>query len=294
MARPTFDLQAHSLHSDGALPPEQVVDRAKQDGIELLALTDHDTVDGVKAAARRAGELGIRLSPAAEISSVDGAYEDLHVLGYELDVDAPVLTEALEDWRADRGRRIEAMVDRLRELGFAIDPAPLQQRKAEGKPLGRPHLADCVLGHPDNAARLEAEGITGKNEFFPRYIVPGAPGFVGRSRPTVYDAIDLIHEAGGVAIWAHPFWDVDSPDEVVATLGRFAEHGLDGVEAFYATHSEEQTHLLCDFAAAKGLLTTGSTDFHSPDHERFNRLGGFELYGREPNLGPIGARSAPV
>ncbi len=294
MARPTFDLQAHSLHSDGALPPEQVVDRAHEDGIELLALTDHDTIDGVKAAAARARELGIRLSPAAEISAVDGAYEDLHVCGYELDVDAPVLTEALEDWRADRGRRIEAMVDRLRELGFAIDPAPLEKRKAEGKPLGRPHLADCVLKHPDNAARLEAEGIAGKNEFFPKYIVPGAPGFVGRTTPTVYEAIDLIHEAGGVAIWAHPFWDVDSPEEVLATLGRFVEHGMDGVEAFYATHSEDQTPLLCDFAAAKGLLTTGSTDFHSPDHERFNRLGGFELYGREPDLGPIGARSIPV
>lgn len=294
MARPTFDLQAHSLHSDGALPPAEVVARAKQDGIELLALTDHDTVGGVREAQAAAREHGIRLSPAAEISSVDGAYEDLHICGYELDVDSPVLVEALEDWRADRGRRIEAMVDRLRELGFAIDPAPLEKRKAEGKPLGRPHLADCVLGHPDNRSRLELEGIAGKNDFFPRYIVPGAPGFVGRSRPTVYDAIELIHAVGGVAIWAHPFWDVDSPEEVLATLGRFVEHGLDGVEAFYATHSEEQTALLCDFAAAKGILTTGSTDFHSPNHERFNRLGGFELYGREPNLGPIGARSAAV
>jgi predicted metal-dependent phosphoesterase TrpH len=294
MPRPTFDLQAHSLYSDGALPPAQVVERAVQDGIQLLALTDHDTVDGVKEAADAAREHGIRLSYGAEISAVDGNYEDLHVCGYEIDVEAPVLLEALEDWRADRGRRIEAMVDRLRELGFAIDPAPLEKRKAEGKPLGRPHLADCVLRHPDNADRLKAEGITGKNEFFPLYIVPGAPGFVGRSRPTVPDAIDLIHEAGGVAIWAHPFWDVESPEEVIETLSRFVAKGLDGVEAFYATHTEEQTHLLCDYAAAKGLLTTGSTDFHSPDHERFNHLGGFELYGREPNLGPIGARSAHV
>jgi predicted metal-dependent phosphoesterase TrpH len=292
--RPTFDLQCHSLHSDGTLPPAEVVERAHADGIELLALTDHDTVDGVKEAARAARRHGMRFSPAAEISSVDGTHEDLHICGYELDVDAPVLQEALSDWRADRGRRIEAMVDRLQELGFAIDPAPLERRKAAGKPLGRPHLADCVLGHPANAARLDAEGIHGKDEFFPRYIVAGAPGYVGRLRPTVEQAIELIHAAGGVAIWAHPFWDVSDPDEVLATLGRFAAHGMDGVEAFYATHSEEQTHLLCDFAAAKGLLTTGSTDFHSPDHERFNRLGGFALYGREPVLGPIGARSVPV
>ena len=294
MPRPTFDLQAHSLYSDGTLPPAEVVHRAAQDGIELLALTDHDTVAGVKEAAQAASAHGIRLTPASEISSVDGVYEDLHICGYELDVDAPVLLEALEHWRGDRGRRIEAMVDRLRELGFAIDPAPLEKRKAEGRPLGRPHLADCVLGHPANQSRLEAEGIGGKNDFFPRYIVPGAPGFVGRTTPTVYEAIDLIHEAGGVAVWAHPFWDVGSPEQVQATLSRFVEHGIDGVEAFYATHTEEQTHLLCDFAAAKGILTTGSTDFHSPDHERFNHLGGFELYGREPNLCPIGARSTPV
>jgi hypothetical protein len=289
-----FDLQCHSLHSDGTLSPTEVVDRAHRDGIELLALTDHDTVDGVKEAASAARGHGMRLSPAAEISCVDGVHEDLHVCGYELDVDSPELLAALVDWRADRGRRIEAMVERLRELGFAIDPAPLERRRVQGKPLGRPHLADCVLQHPANAARLDAEGIHGRDEFFPRYIVPGAPGYVGRERPTVEQAIELLHAAGGVAVWAHPFWDLSDPDEVTATLGRFAAAGMDGVEAFYVTHSEEQTHLLCDFAAAKGLLTTGSTDFHSPDHERFDRLGGFELYGREPNLGPIGARSTPV
>jgi len=286
--KPTFDLQAHSLHSDGTLPPAKVVARAAADGIELLALTDHDTVSGVTEAREAAHTLGIRLSPAAEISSVDGTHEDLHICGYELDVEHPDLLAALEDWRGDRDRRITAMVGRLRELGFHIDDSPLEQRRQEGRPLGRPHLADCVLTHPANADRLAAEGITGRNDFFPRYIVPGAPGYVARETPTVKEAIDLIHHAGGVAIWAHPFWDVDSPEEVLATVARFAADAIDGVEAFYVTHTQEQTELLCDAAAARGMLTTGSTDFHSPDHERFGRMGGFELHGREPNLGPIG------
>ena len=101
---PTFDLQSHSTHSDGALPPSEVVARAAAAGVELLALSDHDTVAGVPEALAAAREHGIRLSPAAELSSVHGEHEDLHILGYEIDPADPVLLAALEDFRADRGR----------------------------------------------------------------------------------------------------------------------------------------------------------------------------------------------
>ena len=284
-----FDLQAHSLQSDGTLPPAEVVERAHAAGVELFALSDHDTVAGVAEARARAADLGMRYSTAAEISSVEGPHDDIHILGYEIDIEHPGLLAALEDYRADRQTRTEAIVGRLEDLGFAIDPAPLEQRRAEGKPIGRPHIADSLLGHPKNQNRLAAEGITDKNSLFPKYLVPGAPGFVSRSHPTVQEAIELIHAAGGVAIWAHPFWDLDDPDEVLSTLARFAQQGVDGVEVFYPTHSLEQTHLLHDAATGRGMLITGSTDFHSPDHERFGGFCGFELHGREPNLGPIGS-----
>src|SRR5215212_11923742 len=212
--RPSFDLQAHSRHSDGVLEAGDVVERAAAAGVELFALTDHDTVDGVPEAAAAARQRGLTFSPAAELSAVHGGHEDLHVLGYELDVADPELIVILEDFRADRARRIEAMADRLRELGFELDDAPLVARKEAGKPIGRPHLADAVLAHPANAERLRAEGITGKDELFPPYLVPGAKAYVARSRPTVSEAIEVIHAAGGVAIWAHPFWDVDDPEEV--------------------------------------------------------------------------------
>ena len=284
-----FDLQSHSICSDGALPPEEVVARAATAGVELLALTDHDTVAGVDDARRAAAQHGIRLSAAAELSSVDGAHEDLHVLGYELDVSDPELEETLTDFRADRERRVLAMADKLRELGLELADDVLEQRRAAGAPLGRPHLADAILRHPANAERLAEEGTTELGPLFERYLVPGALAYVARSRPTVPEAIEVIHRAGGVAVWAHPFWDLDDPQETVAAIERFRAAGLDGVEVFYRTHDEQQTLLLHDFCARHGLLATGSADFHAPDHGRFHTFMAFELYGREPILGPIGA-----
>src|SRR5215217_1053182 len=286
---PEFDLQSHSIASDGALAPAGVVAHAAAAGMRLMALTDHDTVDGVAEALRAAREHGLRCSPAAELSSVSGEFEDLHVCGYELRHDDRELRVTLADFRADRGRRIWAMADRLEELGFMLDRGELEARERAGAPLGRPHLADAVLVHPANASRLREEGIDGKDTLFPRYLVPGAIAYVARSRPTVEDAIAVIHAAGGVAVWAHPFWDVAQPDVVLAALDRFAAAGLDGVEVFYAVHDEPQTRLLYEAARDRGLLATGSADFHGPGHKRFDRFGAFSLYGMEPVLGPIGA-----
>jgi 3',5'-nucleoside bisphosphate phosphatase len=282
---PAFDLQSHSTQSDGSLAPADVVAQAAAAGVELLALTDHDTVAGVPEALAAAREHGLRLSAAAELSSVHGEHEDLHVLGYEFDVSDPGLVAALEDFRADRVRRIHAMADRLRELGFALDDSSFAAHES----LGRPHLADAVLAHPDNADRLAREGIRGKRELFPPYLVPGAAAYVARSRPTVEEAIEVIHAAGGVAVWAHPFWDISEPDHILATVRHFAAKGLDGVECFYAGHTREQTLFLHDECEASGLLSTGSADFHGPDHEHFHAFRAFELHGRTPRLGPIGA-----
>jgi 3',5'-nucleoside bisphosphate phosphatase len=282
---PTFDLQSHSTNSDGALPAAEVVAHAATAGVELMALTDHDTIAGVPEAMAAAREHGIRISPAAELSCVHGLHEDLHVVGYEVDPGDAGLEAALEDFRADRVRRIHAMADRLRELGFALDDSSFAARES----LGRPHLADAVLAHPDNAERLAREGITGKKELFPPYLVPGAAAYVARSRPTVEEAIEVIHAAGGVAVWAHPFWDVDDPEEVLRTVRRFAGEGLDGVECFYPEHSREQARVLHEECEARGLLSTGSADFHGPEHGHFDRFRAFDLYGLAPRLGPIGA-----
>jgi predicted metal-dependent phosphoesterase TrpH len=105
--------------------------------------------------------------------------------------------------------------------------------------------------------------------------------------PTVAEAIDVIHDAGGVAIWAHPFWDIEAGEEVLESVDRFAAAGLDGVEAFYVTHTAEQTRMVAERCAERDLLTTGSADFHGPEHPHFSRFRAFDLYGLEPRLGPI-------
>jgi predicted metal-dependent phosphoesterase TrpH len=285
---PTFDLQSHSTASDGSLLPAEVVARAAAAGVELLALTDHDTVDGVSDALRAAREHGIKLVPAVELSSIHADLtEDLHVLGYGVDPDSQVLLDALLDFRADRQRRVLGMADRLREQGFSLASDELTRRRDRGQSLGRPHLAQAVLGHPRNLPRLRDEGIGDVDALFEGYLVPGTPAYVRRERPTVEEAIALIHDAGGVAVWAHPFWDYADPPAVLIALERFADAGVDGVEAFYATHSEEQVRILHQHASRLGLLTTGSADFHGPDHPRFNRFRAFELYGLEPDLGPL-------
>jgi hypothetical protein len=289
MSAPTFDLQSHSVHSDGALPPREVVSAAAEAGVELLALSDHDTAAGVGEAAEAAREAGIGLVTATEITSLFDGRQDLHILGYVIDPEEPGLVEALERSRTDRERRAAAMADALRELGFELDESVLSERAAQGKSIGRPHLAQAVVRHPANRPRLEADGLTDPTAFLVAYLIEGKPAFRDREAPTVERAIELIHGAGGVAIWAHPFWDIEEPASVLDALDRFRAAGIDGVEAFYVTHTRQQTELLVARGQELGLLTTGSSDFHGPRHHTFSRFRAFETFGLEPTLGPIAA-----
>ena len=284
---PTFDLQSHSIQSDGALEARDVVATAAEAGVVLLALSDHDTVDGVQQALDAASGLGVRLVTAVEISSVDRSKQDLHVLGYLIDHHDPVLGDRLRAWRDDRDRRAEAMGTALRELGYELDESEIARRRAEGKPIGRPHLADAVVRHPANAERLRDERLAERSAFLEAYLIDGKPAFKPRTTPTVMESIDAIHDAGGVAVWAHPFWDVGDAGEVLETIDRFRDWGLDGVEAFYVTHTREQAETLADRCEELGLLSTGSSDFHGPAHKLFSRFRAFSTYGREPALGAI-------
>jgi predicted metal-dependent phosphoesterase TrpH len=282
---PRFDLQSHSMRSDGALEPAEVVAAAGRAGVRLLALTDHDTVDGVEEALAAGPEHGVSVVPAVEISTVDELGEDFHVLGYCVDHTDPGLAAALARWRADRAARIDRMADQLTLLGLPPDRTEIEARRVAGLPVGRPHLANAAI--EANGERLHEEGLDECSAFLEAYLCKGRPAYSRRTTPTVPEAIAAIHSAGGVAVWAHPFWDVDGDDDVRVALERFTAAGLDGVEAFYATHDDHQTRLLCDCAQRLGLLTTGSADFHGPQHSRFSRFRAFELHGREPRLGAI-------
>ena len=145
----------------------------------------------------------------------------------------------------------------LRELGYELDESELDRRRAEGKPIGRPHLADAVVRHPGNEQRLHEEGLAERSAFLEAYLIDGEPAFKPRITPTVSEAIAAIHDAGGVAVWAHPFWDIEASPEVLQTIDRFRDWGLDGVECFYATHTREQADLLADRRGSLGLLHDG-------------------------------------
>jgi hypothetical protein len=181
------------------------------------------------------------------------------------------------------------MRDGLREAGFELDEAEIERRIAEGKPIGRPHLAGAVLGAPANAQRLKDEQIDDIGSLIRGYLIEGKPAFRLRETPTVAEAIEAIHDAGGVAVWAHPFWDIEDEAEALSSIDRFRALGIDGIEAFYITHTEPQTRLLAGRCSELGLLSTGSADFHGPENRLFSRFLAFETYGLEPNLGPIAA-----
>ncbi len=304
-AAPRFDLQAHSTRSDGALEPAEVVAAAARAGVELLALTDHDTLAGVEEALRAGAENAVTIVPAIEISAIDtpiGALHDgpqpggggepatareLHILGYLIDHTDPELEATLAAFLADREQRTLRMAANLRGLGIELDQQAIDARVSAGEPIGRPHLAEAALAHPANAERLREEGIDDIGSFIKSYLIEGRPAFALRVTPTVAEAVAAIHAAGGVAIWAHPFWDIERPDEVLATIERFVSLGIDGVEAFYITHTREQTELLAARCADLGLLSTGSADFHGPENRLFSRFMAFDTHGIEPNLGPI-------
>ena len=178
------------------------------------------------------------------------------------------------------------MSDALRGLDYQVDESDLARRREQGKPIGRPHLADAVVRHPANRQRLESEGLAERSAFLEAYLIDGRPAFRPRTKPTIAESIETVHAAGGVAVWAHPFWDVKDPDAVLQAIDRFRAAGLDGVECFYVTHTREQTLLVADRCAELGLLTTGSSDFHGPEHRLFSRFRAFSTYGRRARARP--------
>jgi len=266
---PLIELQSHSTHSDGQLAPKDVVREAAAAGVTTLALSDHDSVAGVPEAEEAGREHGVEIVPAVEMSCVHEYAEDLHICGYWVDLQK--IEPACERAQGERRARAGEIVENLRGFGFELTLDDAIREAGGADSIGRPHIA-------------KAAGATGDlGPFFEEYLVPGAKAFVPRRWPDAAQAIALIHEAGGVAVIAHPYWDISEPSEVDDLIRSL---GADGVETFYPTHSEEQTKHLLELCAELNLVPTASSDYHGPTHKTFAKFGAYETYGLGEPLVP--------
>jgi predicted metal-dependent phosphoesterase TrpH len=252
------DLHTHTVASDGALPPRELVEKAWRHGVRVLAITDHDTTDGLsEAQAAAAAHPELTIVPGLEINcDVEGG--EVHVLGFGVEYRAEWFQDFLRAQRAERVARVQRIADRLAELGMPIDPAEVFALVKEGSP-GRPHIAQVMI----------ARGyVKSMREAFDRYLRTGGPAHVPRARLTPAEAVAVIRRAGGVPVLAHP--GVGGKDELIPEL---IAGGLMGIECYYAEHSAGQTAAYLEWCRRHDLVATGGSDFHGSHTGRLNPPG---------------------
>jgi 3',5'-nucleoside bisphosphate phosphatase len=246
-----IDLHTHSTASDGTQPPAEVVSSAAEAGLDVLALTDHDTTTGWEEAAAAATHHGIALVRGIEVSCQHEGIS-IHLLGYLHDPTSPGLLSELDRSRESRETRAQRIVDLLsRDLPLSWDEV-LEQIKP-GATVGRPHIADAMV----------AKGIVASRDLaFADYLYDGSPYFVAHYAPDPVKAVRLLGEAGGVAVMAHPF--ASSRGSVVddTVIEAMAAAGMAGLEVHHRDHSGDQVRHGLDLAASLGLFVTGSSDYH--------------------------------
>ncbi len=248
------DFHSHSRFSDGILSPAELAAKAEAVGIEDYFLTDHDTVSGIPEALE-AGE-GRTVSVHGGIEINTNRTDQLHILGYGFDWRSPDFLSSLEEFRRRRVLRVEKIVARLRGQGLDISVDEIQALSYET--LGRPHVADA----------LRRKGIVrSRKAAFERYLTPGKPGYEAPMGPSPLEAIRLIRDAGGFASLAHPNTLCDWSEFEV-----WVKEGLEGIEAYYYSHSIGLINRFVETARSHGLLTTGGSDYHGPPG-RETRLG---------------------
>jgi predicted metal-dependent phosphoesterase TrpH len=240
-----LDLHIHTTASDGVVSPAEVVRVAIDKGLEAIAITDHDTTDGIDAALAAAQGARLEVIPGIELSAEEGSRE-AHILGYYIDYRDESLQEKLTVLRRARRERARKMVKKLESLGMPVSWDHVEEIADQTSAFGRPHVAKALLD----------EGYVGSvNEAFDRYIGLRGPAYVARHKLTPEEAVQMICDAQGLPVLAHPRWQED-------VVPRLSAAGLVGLEVYYPSHSEEETEALAALAARHGLVATGGSDFH--------------------------------
>ena len=260
MAAVVADMHTHTICSDGVLTPEALIQKAAACGLQTLAITDHDTIQGIEPATVEAARAGISIIPGVELS-VRFLGRELHMLGYYFDRHNKGLHAFLSRYQLMRTQRARAIVVRLNELGVPLGFGDVQALSA-GPAIGRPHVAQALVagGYVDSMGQA-----------FVRYLRNGGPADVSKELPPAEDAITMLHEAGGIAVLAHPGNWVSDKD-----LMRLQALGMDGVEVIHPSHDETLVAFYTDVAHKLSLLTTGGSDFHGmreTDQKNFGTIG---------------------
>jgi predicted metal-dependent phosphoesterase TrpH len=242
-----IDLHTHSIASDGALTPTELIARAAERGVRIQALADHDTLLGVAEAVAEGERRGVRVIPATELNT-ESEWGDVHVLAYFVDPHDSPLEERLGWLRENRGRRIDMMVEKLNALGYAVSLDRVREI-ARGGSLGRPHLAQALF---------EAGHVPTFDSAFETLISKSSPAYVPRVGLAPLEAVALVRKHGGVPSLAHPGTVVD----LERLLPMLVEAGLVGVECYYPSHTPEFTAMCLRLSKRYGLVPTGGSDFH--------------------------------
>jgi predicted metal-dependent phosphoesterase TrpH len=264
-----IDLHLHTTHSDGSLPPAEVLALAKQAGVSALAITDHDIVDGIPEAITIGTSLGIEIIPGIEISSRWGDAE-LHILGYFLDWKDQALSRRLEQVRTSRHSRNPLIVEKLNDLGLALTYREVQEL-AGTESVGRPHIARVLM---------QKGYVQSAKEAFDRYLTEGAAAYVPRELPDPAEAIAWLRAAHGIPVLAHPVWAKQDEAGLLKLCEKLKREGLMGIEVHYSTHKPQQTKEYLNIAKRLDLLITGGSDFHGvtkPDIEVGIGRGGLKV-----------------
>jgi len=254
-----IDLHSHTLHSDGDRSPGQLFDEARAAGVEVLAVTDHDTVFGLEECRVASEAAGVRLVPGIELSC-DLHGREVHVLGHFIDPASPALERLATDMLSERRERMERMVKLARGLGFSRVTMERVLAASGGENLGRPHLARVLVdcGHVESI-----------KDAFDRYLRTGGVLWVDRWRLPVHEAVRLVHGAGGTASIAHPGANGISRQELKAMV----ELGLDGIEVWHPEHPPNQAEAFERWAQDLGLVVTAGSDYHGPSVQPDRKLG---------------------
>ena len=255
-----IDLHLHSTASDGRFSPQELVSMAASSGLEAIAITDHDSVEGVAPALLAAQEFpSLKVIPGVEVST-DVPHGEVHILGYFIDYGDPELISTLEGLRSSRRLRAQRMIAKLANLGIHIEWERVQEIAGDGS-IGRPHIAQAIL---------ERGYVSSPKEAFVKYISREGPAYVERKKMTPEQAVELVVKTGGLPVLAHPA-DIDRLEELIPRLQKV---GLVGIEAYYNGYQSKLVKYLASLARKYGLIASGGSDYHGLEGVSETALGG--------------------